>query len=76
MRDDVDGGHGLSDAPGEQYNNPYLNLTDILWTAGTRVWHTTAIQSTGVDRGLGADLGLFVAFIATTDASTWTTESV
>lgn len=76
LRDDFTTTHGASDAPGEQYANPYLTLTDTLYTAGTRVWKPTAIQSTGSSRGLGADLGLFVMFIQNTDASTWTTESV
>lgn len=76
LRDDINSTHGLSDAPGEQYGNPYLQQSDILYNGGIRVWHTTAIQSTGATRGLGADLGLFVMYLQSTDLSTWTFESV
>ena len=76
LRDDITTTHGTSAQPGEQYNNPFLTVTDILYTAGIRVWKPTAIQTTGSSRGLGADLGLFVIFISTTDASAWTIESV
>lgn len=76
LRDDINSTHGLSDGPGEQFNNGNLNLHDVLYDAGgSNPWKPTARQTTGVNRGLSG-IALLVIFRGVTNASEWTSETV
>jgi len=74
LRDDVDG--GTSNNPGEQIGNQgFLNLSDVVYLAGNRIWKIEALQTTGVDRGLSG-IELHVRMLCPTDSSEWVTELV